>query len=138
MNQSVACDDIRERDVGIVDHYGITDREGELLTVGSVCEHTIRDVLCRNLCRYDVVKENIAQLLLSCRCVKRCKIDSCIGEGLIGWCKDSEWTWSLECRQKVSLDDCGDKRVVNSSCLSRCWNIDRRHQNLVDNVNDSI
>ena len=88
-----------------------------------------------------MVEQNVRQDRLSFWRIKRGEIDACIGEGLIGWSKDREWSLTLECFEKLCLNDRCHERIVDTSTLCRSWNIVRCirwHQYLVNDVDYSV
>ena len=70
-----------------------------------------------------------------------CKVDACVSKRLIGWCKDREWTITLQRLEKFCLNDAGNQRIVLSCALCSPWNVVWRigwHEDLVDDMDDPV
>ena len=141
VDDTVACGNVSQADVGIVDHDATVDGERKRLAVDSICTHALGDGRRWYVSSNDVIEQNVGEDCLPFWSVKRSEIDACIGESLVGWGKDREWPLTLKCLEQFSLDNRCYKRVVNACTLRRSRNVVRGirwHQYLVDDVNDSV
>ena len=105
MDDPVACGNVRHADVRIVDHDATVDGERKGLAVDSICTHALGDSRRWYVSCDDVIEQNVGEDGLSFWRIKRSEINTCIGEGLVGWSKDCEWSLTLECFEKFGLDN---------------------------------
>ena len=138
MNKSVTGNDVGHGDIGTVDHNAVSHSEGERLSIRRISHHTFGDCRGRNLRRDNVVEKDVGKRCFTFRRVECCQVDTSIDERLVCWCEDGERPWTLESREEIGLNDGIDQRVVNGGALSGCWDVDGRHQDGIDNVNDSV
>ena len=141
MDDSVTCSNVSRDDGCSVNHDAIADGKGKWVSVNSWSGHTVGDVCCRNFSIQHVIEENIREGCLSFRRIQVSEDDTCIDEGLICWSKDRERSITLEGRQKASLDNARNKRIVDACALGSAgdisWSLGWR-QNFVDDVNHTV
>ena len=138
VDETVARDDVGHRDVCVVDHGTVPDREGKRVSVGSGCRHAVGNVGCGNASTHHVVQQNIAERCLALRCIKSDEVNTGINEGLVGGCEHRERARLLEGSEEVSLDDGSDQGIVNSRRLRRGGNVNRWNQHRVDDVDNAV
>ena len=141
MNDAVAGVDISQTDVGVVDHHAITDGEGERVAVDGGGAHAVGDVGGGNSAGHDVVEQDVREGLLAFGGVEGCKVNTSVGESLVGRGEDGERTGALQRFEEFGLDHPGHKRIVDAGALSSAWNVVGRvggHEHLVDNVNQAV
>ena len=85
-----------------------------------------------------MVEEDIGKRCLALGSIQRGKIDSRICKRLIRWCEDSERPGALKRSQQFGLDDRCYERIVNACCLCRAWNVARRHQHSIYDVDYAV
>ena len=88
-----------------------------------------------------MVEQNVRKSGLPFGCVKCGQIDASVGERLVGWCKERERPFALECFEQFCLDHSGDQRIVNACALSGAWDVVWRGgwcEHLVNDVDDSV
>ena len=107
MDDSVACVDISRCDCCTVHHDAVTDSESQGLSVHGGCRHAFGHCGGRNGTRDHVVEQDVCKSGLSFWCVECGQVNASIGERLIGWCKEREWSFALEGFEQFGLDDCG-------------------------------
>ena len=107
MNHTVAGAHVGKRDVSVVHHHTVTDREGEWLSVDSGGRHAIRDVGGWNFSTDDVVEQNVRQGRFAFGCIESSEVDTGVSKRLVGRSKDGERPRPLERLEQFRLDDTG-------------------------------
>ena len=141
VDDSVAGWNIRSRYSRTVDHDGISDSERKRVTIDGGRRQTIGYVGSRNFSIENVVQENVCKRSLALRIVEASKVNACFSKRLIGWCKDREWSITLQRLEKFCLNDTGNQRIVLSCALCSPWNVVwciGWHEYLVDDMDDAV
>ena len=138
VDQTVRRDDVRQHDVGVVDHHATGHGEGKRLAVGGIRGHALRDVGRGHVSADDVVQQDVAQGGLAFRGGEIGQVDACVSKGLVGRREDREGPRPLEGRQQLSLNHGRHQAVVDARGLGGGGDVHRWHQHFVDDVNDAV
>ena len=141
VNHAVAGGHVGHGDVRVVDHHATADGEREGLAVGRVGGHALGDVGRGNVSLDDVVQQNVSQGGFAFGRVEDREVDARLGKGLIGGGEDREGPVALQGLEQFGLNHAGHQRVVQAGALRCARDVlggVRRHQHLVDDVNQTV
>ena len=103
VNDPVGGRDVREGDIGVVDHDPFTNGEGQVVTIERCRRHAVCEGRGVHRAGHHVVGQYVCERFLTVLCVKRGEVDSSRGKGRVGRCEDRERTSPLQGCHQVSL-----------------------------------